>query len=269
MSSEQKNKTDSEDVLPEIDEIFKLYHKIIFKRAYQFLSRSLTAEEFVNVEELAEEVAQTVFIKLFKLKSDKDERTFLRLKEEKSLLPFLMGLTRNAALNIIRDRTRLKGRKAIFEVLEDKEIINRTTPEIEFEQREESFLSLKGLQRTLNEMPELLRSCLILKLQGLSNKEIAESLSLDEAVTKAFLSKAIQQLKRHYQQIEKDAVKDKALILDYVADFEISNDENNKNIVGEQITAMEEILKRINKYKEQIEDFKEQTREIINKLQTN
>ena len=60
------------------------------------------------------------------------------------------------------------------------------------------------MHRALNKVKEPLRSCLILKQQGLSYKEIAETLSLNETSIGTFVARARKEFVRFYGKIGSD-----------------------------------------------------------------
>ena len=65
---------------------------------------------------------------------------------------------------------------------------------------------ISEINRALNKVKEPLRSCLVLKQQGLSYREIAESLSLNEASIGTFVARARQEFMRFYGKIGRDVL---------------------------------------------------------------
>jgi RNA polymerase sigma-70 factor (ECF subfamily) len=70
----------------------------------------------------------------------------------------------------------------------------------------EESAGVNEIFRALNKVKEPLRSCLILKQQGLSYKEIAGSLSLNEASIGTFVARARSEFARFYGKIGKDTL---------------------------------------------------------------
>ena len=65
---------------------------------------------------------------------------------------------------------------------------------------------MSDIYKALNKIKEPLRSCLILKQQGLSYKEIARSLELNESSIGTFVARARQEFSRFYGKIGKDTL---------------------------------------------------------------
>ena len=70
----------------------------------------------------------------------------------------------------------------------------------------EEYAGVNEIYRALNKIKEPLRSCLILKQQGLSYKEIAGSLELNESSIGTFVARARQEFTRFYGKIGKDTI---------------------------------------------------------------
>ena len=76
------------------------------------------------------------------------------------------------------------------------------TAEIDYEQRERA----KEVHRSLGLIKEPLRSCLVLRQQGLSYREISETLALNETSIGTFIARARQEFVRHYGKIGKETL---------------------------------------------------------------
>ena len=159
------------------DEAFTLHHRTVFR----------TARSVVQDAMLAEDVTQEVFLRLYNNLDSINDAEMLR--------PWLIRVALNVARNTIRGNIRANTREENY-VKEIDEVTNLTA-EKKLEQREQA----QEVHRALNLVKEPLRSCLVLKQQGLSYKEIAESLSLNETSIGTFVARARKEFVRHYGKI--------------------------------------------------------------------
>ncbi len=159
------------------DEAFTLHHRTVFR----------TARSVVQDSMLAEDVTQEVFLRLY--------HNLDSIAEAEMLRPWLIRVALNVARNTLRTNIRANTREENY-VKETDEICNLTA-EKELEQREQA----KEVHRALSLIKEPLRSCLVLKQQGLSYKEIAMSLSLNETSIGTFVARARREFVRHYGKI--------------------------------------------------------------------
>ena len=166
----------------EFDEAFTLHHRTVFR----------AARSVVHDCGLAEDVTQEVFIRLYKHMDS--------IKDAEMLRPWLIRVALNVAKNTIRGNIRANTRDESYV----KETVENSvySVESEFEQQAE----ISEINRALNKIKEPLRSCLVLKQQGLSYREIAESLSLNEASIGTFVARARQEFMRFYGKIGRDVL---------------------------------------------------------------
>jgi RNA polymerase sigma-70 factor (ECF subfamily) len=162
------------------DEAFTLHHRTVFR----------AARSVVQDAGLAEDVTQEVFLRLYNNMDSINDLEMLR--------PWLIRVAINVARNTIRGNIRANTRDENY-VKETAEV-SVYSVETDYEQRE----STSEIQRALNKIKEPLRSCLILKQQGLSYKEIAESLSLNETSIGQFVARARKEFVRFYGKIGRD-----------------------------------------------------------------
>ena len=162
------------------DEAFTLHHRTVFR----------AARSVVQDAGLAEDVTQEVFLRLYNNIDSIADREMLR--------PWLIRVAINVARNTIRGNIRANTREENY-VKESAEV-SVYSVESDFEQRE----STSEINRALNKIKEPLRSCLILKQQGLSYREIAESLSLNEASIGQFVARARKEFVRFYGKIGRE-----------------------------------------------------------------
>ena len=158
----------------EFDEAFTLHHRAVFR----------TARSVVRDPGLAEDVTQEVFLKLY--------RNMDSVKNLEMLRPWLIRVALNVARNTVRGNIRANTRDENYV----KETVEQSVISVEgeFEENEE----INEIHRALNTVKEPLRSCLLLKQQGLTYREIAESLSLNESSIGTFVARARQEFSKAY-----------------------------------------------------------------------
>ncbi len=162
------------------DEAFTLHHRTVFR----------AARSVVQDAGLAEDVTQEVFLRLY--------NNIDSICDAEMLRPWLIRVAINVARNTIRGNIRANTRDENY-VKESAEV-SVYSVESDFEQRE----STSEINRALNKIKEPLRSCLILKQQGLSYREIAESLSLNETSIGQYVARARKEFVRFYGKIGRE-----------------------------------------------------------------
>lgn len=162
------------------DEAFMLHHRTVFR----------AARSVVRDAGLAEDVTQEVFIRLY------DNQDVI--ENEEMLRPWLIRVALNTAKNTIRGNIRANIRDENY--VKEREEQSVFSIEATYEQREQA----SEVHRALEKVKEPLRSCLILKQQGLSYKEIAETLSLTETSIGTFIARARKEFVRFYGKIGSD-----------------------------------------------------------------
>lgn len=164
------------------EEAFTLHHRTVFR----------TARSVVQDAGLAEDVTQEVFIRLYKHIDSLPDLEMLR--------PWLIRVAMNVARNTLRGNIRANTR--------DENYVKETagysvfSVESEYEQKSE----VGEINRALNKIKEPLRSCLVLKQQGLSYREIAESLSLNETSIGTYVARARSEFMRFYGKVGRDSL---------------------------------------------------------------
>jgi RNA polymerase sigma-70 factor (ECF subfamily) len=164
------------------DEAFTLHHRTVFR----------TARSVVHDSGLAEDVTQEVFLRLY--------RNLDSIIDEEMLRPWLIRVALNVARNTIRGNIRANTRDENYV----KESVDASFLSVETDYEEQA--GVNEIYRALNKVKEPLRSCLILKQQGLSYKEIAESLSLNETSIGTYVARARQEFARFYGKIGRDTL---------------------------------------------------------------
>jgi len=175
------NELGTEAVSPlSFDEAFTLHHRAVFR----------TARAVVRDSALAEDVTQEVFLRLY--------RNLDSTPGEELLRAWLLRVTHNVARNTIRGNTR--------SMLRDNEYQKESTdfgsafveaPEEEYERQ----VAIQEARRALDKIKEPMRSCLLLKQQGLSYREIATTLSLKETNVGSLVARGRKEFARVYGKI--------------------------------------------------------------------
>ena len=164
---------------PSFDEAFTLHHRAVFRAAYAL----------VRDAGLAEDVTQEVFLKLYQHLGS--------LRDEEHVRPWLLRVASNTALNAIRSRGRAGAREEEFAVAATVGGSGPVGVEADYERRTE----IEEARRALASIKEPMRSCLLLKQQGLSYKEIAQTLSINEANVGSLIARGRKEFMRVYGKI--------------------------------------------------------------------
>ena len=162
------------------DEAFTLHHRAVFR----------TARSLVRDAGLAEDVTQEVFLRLY--------RNLDETPGEELLRAWLLRVTMNVARNTLRGQGRQSAREDEYAKNVEREgWFTAAAPEEEYERRTE----IEEARRALDKIKEPMRSCLLLKQQGLSYREIAETLSINETNVGSLIARARKEFVRVYGKI--------------------------------------------------------------------
>lgn len=164
------------------EEAFTLHHRTVFR----------TARSVVRESGLAEDVTQEVFMRLYK--------NLDAIADGEMLRPWLIRVALNVARNTVRGNIRANTREETYV----KEVVGEPVFSVETEYEQTQQIS--EVNRALTKVKEPLRSCLVLKQQGLSYKEIAESLSLNETSIGTFIARARQEFARYYRKVGRETI---------------------------------------------------------------
>lgn len=165
---------------PSFDEAFTLHHRAVFRAAYAVVRDSA----------LAEDVTQEVFLKLYQHLGS--------LQNEEHVRPWLLRVATNTSLNALRSRGRSGAREDEF--VQAAAAVGGSGPvgiQADFERRAE----IEEARRALAQIKEPMRSCLLLKQQGLSYREIAQALSLKEVNVGSLIARGRKEFVRVYGKI--------------------------------------------------------------------
>ncbi len=159
------------------DEAFTLHHRTVYR----------VARGVVSDCALAEDVTQEVFIRLY--------NNLEAVPSDDLLKAWLIRVTINVARNALRGNLRATARDdAYFKEAEANAVAE---PELDYERKAQ----VEEVRRALAKVKEPLRSCLMLKQQGLSYKEIAESLDLTETSIGTYVARARKEFLRFYGKL--------------------------------------------------------------------
>jgi RNA polymerase sigma-70 factor, ECF subfamily len=166
---------------PGFDEAFTLHHRAVFRAAYAL----------VRDAGLAEDVTQEVFLKLYQHMGS--------LQNEEHVRPWLLRVATNTALNTIRSRGRTGTREEEFAL--SATVGGGGTEPVGIEADYERRTEIEEARRALGQVKEPMRSCLLLKQQGLSYREIAQTLSVNEANVGSLIARGRKEFMRVYGKI--------------------------------------------------------------------
>ena len=163
------------------DEAFTLHHRAVFR----------VARGVVASDALAEDVTQEVFIRLYKNLDNVPTKN----SDGDLLKAWLIRVTINTARNALRGNLRATAREDRY--FKENEEFAVAEPELDYERKAQ----IEEVRRALDKVKEPLRSCLMLKQQGLSYKEIASTLDLNENSIGTFVARARKEFLRFYGKI--------------------------------------------------------------------
>ncbi|MBE7515773.1 MAG: sigma-70 family RNA polymerase sigma factor [Chloracidobacterium sp.] len=171
--------TTSAKIEIDFEEAFLLHHRTVYRAA-----RSIVRESG-----LAEDVTQETFLKLHKNLSS--------ITNEQMLRPWLIRVAINLAKNTVRGQIRANTREDNY--VKTSGALESGSVEADYEEK----AGIEDVFRALAQIKEPLRSCLMLKQQGLSYKEIAASLDLNETSIGTFIARARSEFAKIYGQAGK------------------------------------------------------------------
>jgi len=147
------------------EQAFATHHRLVYRYALG-LTREIG---------LAEDVVQEVFVRLY--------QNFETAQRDDLLRAWLLRVTANVARNALRGRSRAQARDDAFITQQQNET---SSPESDLLRQSE----IAAARHALTKLKEPLRSCLLLRNEGLSYREIAAALELNEASIGALLVRA-------------------------------------------------------------------------------
>lgn len=165
----------------DFDEAFVLHHRAVYRTAYALVR---------NVAQ-AEDITQEVFLRLY--------RHLDSVAGEEMLRAWLLRVAINVARNALRGRNRMLAREDEFAktVLYDEE--RASAPDAEYERRAE----IEEAQRALDGVREPARSCLLLQQQGLSYREIASTLGINEVNVGSLIARGRKEFAQKFRKVRR------------------------------------------------------------------
>ena len=160
------------------DEAFTLHHRAVFR----------TARAIVRDSAMAEDVTQEVFLRLY--------RNLDATPGEELLRAWLLRVALNVARNTLRGQSRSLARDSEYQKAATADWF-AAAPEDDYERR----LAIEDARRALDKIKEPMRSCLLLKQQGLSYREIATTLSVKETNVGSLVARGRKVFARVYGKI--------------------------------------------------------------------
>jgi RNA polymerase sigma factor (sigma-70 family) len=161
------------------DEAFTLHHRAVFR----------TACSVVRDAALAEDITQEVFLRLYRNLDSKPGEELLRA--------WLLRVTLNVARNTIRGNTRSMTRDNEYHKNTAGEGWFAPAPDEDYSRNVE----IEQTRRALDKLKEPMRSCLLLRHQGLSYREIADTLSVKETNVGSLVARGRKEFARVYGKI--------------------------------------------------------------------
>ena len=162
------------------DQAFLAHYRRVYRYAY-----ALTCDRG-----LAEDVVQEVFLRLY--------QNFDAAQRDGLLRAWLLRVAANVSRNMMRGLNRSQSRDQAF-VAETTRTIETALPDGELAREAE----IAETRRVLDKIKEPMRSCLLLRHEGLSYKEIAAALGVKETSVGGFIARARREFVRMYGKIEK------------------------------------------------------------------
>src|SRR5688500_974201 len=175
------NDIETQAVAPlSFDEALTLHHRAVFS----------TARAVVRDSALAEDVTQEVFLRLYRNRNATPAEDLLRA--------WLLRVTLHVAGSSLRGprRSRFRHNEYHRTTTQDGSVAAEAPAE-DYERR----MAIEEARRALDKIKEPMRSCLLLKQQGLSYREIATSLSLKETNIGSLVARGRKEFARVYGKI--------------------------------------------------------------------
>ena len=163
-----------------LDQAFDAHHQVVYRYAF-----ALTRDPA-----LAEDVVQEVFVRLYQ-NLDAAQRDGL-------LRAWLLRVTASVARNALRGLSRAQLRDDSF-ATHSLQVSEAELPDAALLRQTE----IAEARRALDKLKEPMRSCLLLKHQGLSYKEIAAALAIKESSVGSLIARARREFIRVFGKIGK------------------------------------------------------------------
>lgn len=171
---------------PDFDAAFVSHHRSVYRAAFALLRDA----------GLAEDVTQDVFLKLYHHLETLVRGFAPDADRDESLRAWLLRVAINDARNVLRGRARTFAREEQFAQDACGDVATNAL-DIDYERR----IEIEAARRALARIDEPMRSCLLLKQQGLTYREIAAALSLKETSVGTYVARGRKEFARIYGKI--------------------------------------------------------------------
>ena len=171
--------TESKAATLGFDEVFTLHHRAVYRTAYAL----------VRDAGLAEDVTQEVFLRFYRHQDSAPTDELLR--------PWLLRVAINTAHNTLRGRRRAFAREEEFA----KAAVGNGVAAAKLDDEYERRIEIEEARRTLDRIGEPARTCLLLKQQGLSYREIAAAARVSEGNVGSIIARGRKEFMRLYGKI--------------------------------------------------------------------
>jgi RNA polymerase sigma-70 factor (ECF subfamily) len=158
----------------------------IYKAAGDYVYN--VAFRIIGNKELAEEVTQDVFLKIYESLKDFEFRSAIKT--------WIYRITVNTALNASKKRSKDMGRVTDY----DEEVLNKPASDILRERINEEENEIL-VQRLLTALEPDQKACVVLRdMEGLSYKDIAQTLMINVNTVRSRLKRAREKLSRAFRE---------------------------------------------------------------------
>jgi RNA polymerase sigma-70 factor (ECF subfamily) len=160
------------------DEAFTVHHRAVYRYACAL----------VRDPQLAEDIVQEVFLRLYQNLDTAQREGLLRA--------WLLRVAANVARNMLRGKNRSAARDDEF-AAELVRVVDASSVDDELVRQSE----IQEARLVLGRIKEPMRSCLLLKHEGLSYREIAAALEINEANVGSLIARGRREFLRLYGKI--------------------------------------------------------------------
>ena len=160
------------------DDAFTVHHRAVYRYACAL----------VRDPQLAEDIVQEVFLRLYQNLDTAQREGLLRA--------WLLRVSANVARNMLRGKNRSTARDEEFSA-ELVRVVDATSVEEEMVRQSE----IQEARLVLGRIKEPMHSCLLLKHEGLSYREIAAALEINEANVGSLIARGRREFLRLYGKI--------------------------------------------------------------------
>ena len=155
----------------------RVLYDIHIKKLHYFILRT------AKVRELAEDVVQDVFVKIWENRS--------QLDPDQSFRSFLYTVARNHLLNLLK---RLQHESGILDEIRRHASASENTTELQVDYSESNVLLVEAISRLPQQCKEIFVRC---KMQGLSYRQVASELNITEGTVNSQMVKALRSIRQY------------------------------------------------------------------------